>query len=133
MTNISKRKISDNEYSALEQQLTALIERMNRKSAQSFLSCVLSESEKMMLIKRVAAILMIHHGYTTYATARVLRLSTSTTNRYYTIYTSGGYEDFITGIYNQKTAGVLLKKMFKLIDNINAPLTYDRWRYIRTK
>jgi hypothetical protein len=131
MTNISKRKISDKEYSALEKQLTALIERMNSKNAQSFLSSVLGESEKTMLIKRVAAILMIHHGYSTYATASILRLSTSTTNRYYTIYTSGGYEDFITGIYKQKNASVLLKKVFKLMDNINAPLTYDRWRYLR--
>lgn len=131
MTNISKQLLPDQDQASLENQLVAVIEKMNKRSAATFLSSVLTSTEKTMLMKRLAAILMLHHGYSSYAVEKILRISPTTASKYQKQFWAGDYKDFLFELHKQSTEVAVIKKIFKLIDNINAPLTYDRWRYLK--
>lgn len=131
MTNISKQQLPPKDKVSLENQLVVIIEKMNKRAATTFLSSVITATEKTMLTKRLAAILMLHHGYSSYSVEKILRISPTTANKYRARFQSGDYDDFLKELYKQPAEMVVIKKIFKLIDNINAPLVRDRWRYLK--
>lgn len=130
MTHISKQLLPTKDAVALENQLAALIDQMNKRTAQSFISNLLTPTEKVVLIKRLAAVLMLHHGYSSYALEKVLRISSSTASKYRRQFLNGSYKEFLNCIDKKRGDAALLKKILNLLDNINAPLTKDRWRYL---
>lgn len=129
MTNISKKALKKKDADALFVQFASIISKLNTDSSQTFLQNVLTKSERIMLMKRIAAILMLSKGYSTYKVWTLLNISSSTAKHYAAQYEQGAYSAFLTSLNKPRSS--LLKEVEQLLDNIIAPMGKDRWRYLR--
>jgi uncharacterized protein YerC len=134
MTNVSKRKLKPKDKAALEQQLAAVFAKLDDSAARSFLDSMLTDAERTMYMKRLAAVLMLHRGYSPYRVWTALQLSPSTAERYALQYSIGKYDQFLSQLDQKATTKKhreLLAVIANLLDNIIAPMGRDRWRYLR--
>ncbi len=98
MTNVSKVNINTTDYKLAYQQLVLLISRLEKNNASSFLDELLTDSEKIMIVKRFAAIFMLQQDYTSYRISHTLAMSLSTTHRIYRLFESGHYNKLLSCI-----------------------------------
>ncbi len=98
MTNVSKANIDTSDYKLAYQQLVLLISKLKRNNASSFLDELLTDSEKIMIVKRFAAIFMFQQNYTSYRISHVLAMSLSTTHRIYKLFENGHFNKLLSCI-----------------------------------
>lgn len=99
MTNVSKQKLPRKEFSRLYAQLNAVIARLDKSSSAKFFNELLGEEEKIMLTKRLAAVVMYIEDNSPYRVAQLLKLSPSTAESIHHDFENGRYQaiaDFIT-------------------------------------
>jgi len=101
MTNVSKDKIGADDYKLAYQQLVLLIAKLEKNNASSLLDELLTDSEKIMIVKRFAAIFMFQQNYTSYRVSHSLAMSLSTTHRLYKLFEDGHF-DKILGCISKK-------------------------------
>lgn len=78
MARINKTKLSKEATACLLQRLDTLLAKHDRRKVGMFLEELLGKEERLMIAKRLAAIVLLHDGYSAYKTARALKLSQST-------------------------------------------------------
>ncbi len=84
MSHISKKKLKKKTYFKIKEQFVNFISGYrNKKELEDFLNEFLTETEKVMLAKRLFLILMIKKGYNFSEIERVLRISPSTVVRFW--------------------------------------------------
>ena len=98
MTNVSKNNIDTVDYELAYQQLLLLISKLKKNNAGFFLDELLTESEKIMIVKRFAAIFLFNQKYTAYRVGLVLALSLSTTHRLYKLFEDGHFDRILSCI-----------------------------------
>ncbi len=81
MTHVSKHKLGDAEQAKLFEQMYSLFARLDSKNAPFVMSELLGNEEKIMLAKRLAAILLITRGDSAYRVWTLLKISPSTADR----------------------------------------------------
>ncbi len=108
MTHISKHNLDSKIQSQLFDQFTTMFVVTEEKQLGKILNALFTDSEKIMFIKRLAIILLLREEYSTYAIAKILRVSDSTVREMRTRYTNGKY-DSLLGVPRKKT---LRKKDF---------------------
>lgn len=89
MTNVSRAKVASREYKLAEKELVKIISKT--KGATSFVDELLTESEKVMIIKRFAAVFMFERGYSPYRVSDSLAMSLSTAQRLEEKFNEEGY------------------------------------------
>ena len=82
MARISTKSLTDKERQILVRQFVSLLANKQQLHIKALITDVLSPVEQLILIKRVAAIILLDQGMSTYEVARTLKLSSSTTATY---------------------------------------------------
>lgn len=95
MTNISRRKIDSEDYRAGYTQLITTIAKLNKTNAHSLLDDLLTETERIMLVKRFTALFMFQQQYSSYRVSETLNISISTAQRLYAQYVEGHYSNLL--------------------------------------
>jgi len=78
MTNISKTNLKPEAEQKLLKQFSNLFADISSHKAQSLFEQILTKSERIMLIKRLAIVLMLEEGFSTYKISKTLKVSDAT-------------------------------------------------------
>ncbi len=92
MTNVSKNKLPDQELAKLFTQFEKVIANLENKTASPFLTELLGSEEKIMLAKRLCAVVMYIEGNSSYQVWQLLHISPSTANKIRLGYELGNYQ-----------------------------------------
>lgn len=92
MTHISKQQLDTRDLEQLFTQLSAVSSLLTKRSAGSFYEDLLGPEEKIMLSKRLAAIVMFIEGNSSYRVWQLLKMSPSTAERIKLNYETGKYK-----------------------------------------
>lgn len=134
MPHISKQKLDSKTQVKLFKQLTSLCTAVSKKGTQDFLDNLLTDTEKLMLSKRLAAVIMLHEGYSQYAVEHTLALSSSTIAKIRTEYTSGKFDSICAAFSKQKHEKEEFWHTIEVLSRLGMPsMTGDRWKFLRTK
>lgn len=115
MVHISKKQLTDKELNKLFQQLNSTLGGLDNKRSELFLSDFLGEEEKVMLAKRLAAIVMLHSEQSLYKIANTLKISTSTARKIHSGIRAGKYDRLLSAIQKDKV-GFL--ELLEAVDSI---------------
>ena len=136
MTNISKHPLDKNLEKKLFLQLIKLFSSTNRKRTGELFSALLSPVERTMLVKRLAVVIFIREGVSSYRIAKMLKMSESSVGAIRDSYDSGRFDSIIQGVSDSgfdidtflKTVEQILyigfpsragEKRWQLLDKIN--------------
>jgi uncharacterized protein YerC len=82
MVNISKKKIEENVFVSINKRFVDTIYNLgSKKSIKLFLEDILTPSEKIVLIKRLAIIFMLYEHISMYRIHKILNVSESTVKK----------------------------------------------------
>ena len=95
MTNISKKQLPRDDFQKLFQQMTGLLAKSDQTSVALFLQDLLGEEERIMLVKRFIAIVMLSEGNSSYRIWISLHLSPSTAEKIRLDYERGNYNNLV--------------------------------------
>lgn len=107
MTNISPVKIDSKEYKLYYDELTRFIGQLKNKNAQYFINELLTEAETIMIVKRFAAIIMLHRNYSPYRVSHTLSISLSTAQRIMENYEVGNYKKLLSCLKDKEVNGFI--------------------------
>jgi hypothetical protein len=96
MTNISVEKTTSSDYTLAYKELLGLISNLNKRTSPIFLDELFTASEKIMIVKRFAALVLFSHNYSSYRVASAISISLSTSQRLYQQYAQGDFERLLT-------------------------------------
>ncbi len=102
MARVSKQPLEQSYTNELVEQLAEVIGRLSANQATAFLSEFLGTEEKLMLSKRLAAVVMIHEKHTLYAVAHTLKISHATANTIKLRYDRGAYTETLRSLHKNK-------------------------------
>ena len=102
MVRISKQPLEQSYVDELTKQLAEIIGRLTATQAVTFLTEFLGPEEKLMLAKRLAAVIMIHEKHTLYAVAHTLKISHATANTIKLRYDRGTYTETLRSLHKNK-------------------------------
>jgi len=115
MVNISKELLEQTELDALFTQLNGTIGQLSAKRSELFLSSFLGTEEKIMLAKRLAAIIMLTHGQSLYKVSMALKISPTTAKNYRLSIQEGKYNILLETITKRKARYI---ELIETIDSI---------------
>lgn len=91
MTNVSKKKLPEKEFDNLYKEFNVFIGALNVSASSAFFNDLLGKEEKVMLVKRLAAVMMFIEGNSSYRVWQLLQLSPSTAEKIRLDYERGRY------------------------------------------
>lgn len=113
MTHISRKMIGAVDYKQAQKQLIRLISKLETGGATYFINELFTESERVMLIKRFAAIFMFQQEYSTYRVSQAVGISVSTSQLFHKKYLEGHFDNLLACIpKNQKSEFLSLVEDF---------------------
>ncbi len=115
MTNISKKSLSPDQENGLFEQLAKAFASKSDSAISGLLMQLLGREERIMLAKRFAAILLIHHKQSSYFIAQTLCLSPTTVGLLLERYDLGEYSKLVQ-MYKKPTPALL--EMFDTLDHL---------------
>ncbi len=105
MPHVSKRKIDEKALLALERQISSIIKCPNEKLRIRIFSELLTQTEKIMLAKHLAIVLLLKKGISLYRIAKILGISPSTAERYRVRFLRGKYKSTAEWLWKQTNEG----------------------------
>jgi Trp operon repressor len=133
MVHVSKKSLNIKIEQQLLDQFSNVFANRAKNETKDLLSALLSESERTMLIKRLASVLLIQeHSLSTYEIAKRLHMSEATI-RTMKLQAEGGKFDALYTICKRKSFNQVLfwKVVEQLLSGGLPPRTKDRWKSIR--
>jgi Trp operon repressor len=115
MTNVSKHELTQKEAHALLKQFAQLFYQRSAQTLHTLFTEVLTPAEQTMLIKRVAIIIMIHNGASTFEIARSLKVSATTVAAHNVRYQEGAYETIIKTVCGNSFD---TEKFWRVVDKV---------------
>ncbi len=112
MPHVSKRLLEKHEYVDIHKQLfktIALLARSGKTGA--VLNELLTKTEKLMLAKRLAIIIMLDKKESPYAIEKILKISPSTSARLSLSYEQGAYNELLKEIRADQGFWKLIEKI----------------------
>lgn len=129
MTNISKQPLSQQTTDKLFFQLTKLFADVSQQRASNFLDNLFTDSEKIMFIKRLAVVLLISKGQSTYRIAKLLSVSDATVRTIKQKYDQGAYGSIISATQKKAFDSEKFWKTLEVILRGGMPsMGKDRWK-----
>jgi hypothetical protein len=129
MAHISKHPLSPGKRDELFDQMNFIIGRLGKAGASLFFEEFLGPEEKIMLAKRLAAIIMCFEKNTVYRIAIVLKISFSTAERIKLNYQTGKYRSMEKILTENKHAySQLLKTLEVILQAGLPPRGRGRWK-----
>lgn len=119
MPQVSRYKMNDVLFEKLFTQFAFILAPQEIQNTKSCLSDLFTDTEKIMFVKRLAIIVMLHEGISSYQIWTTLKMSSSTVARIQDGYEQGCYTHITTALTKNKkkyntflqTLGVLLEEM----------------------
>ena len=96
MTNVNYTE--DKDYLLAFEKLSDFIARLNKVGSKDLLNELLTDAERIMLVKRFAAIVMLHNDYSSYRVSTILSISISTAQRIHKNYDDQAYHELLKHI-----------------------------------
>ena len=132
MTHVSKKLVAGKNFLGAYNQLTYVFTKLKAKSnARDFATEFLTRTERIMLTKRLAIILMTARGYSSVKIGRHLKVSTSTVLQHRRKFLRGDYVKLLSllGFKTKKNYERLWKEIERLfkIPPIAGP---GRWTWV---
>lgn len=115
MAHISKDEMPSWVRNQIEKELTTLFFATNTSTAKSLFLEVLTETELLMLAKRVVTILMLIDEQSYYRIEQVLGVSVSTSKRLHRLLIGGEYSELEKMATNNKARQELARKVGTLL------------------
>lgn len=116
MVNLNRHPLSEEDQGDLLYQFDTVISKLDLDASSLFLNELLGKEERLTIAKRLAAIVLIHEGYSEYKAALVLKLSPTTTGIIASKIESGGYDGIISLLKKKK------KNYLELLDTLDSIL-----------
>jgi len=91
MARISKHTINERDFKKLSLQLSNIIAKLTKETSEGVLDDLLGPEEKIMLTKRLAAIVMYIEGHSSYRVWKSLKLSPATAAKIQNEFNKGHY------------------------------------------
>ncbi len=113
MTNVSKVKTDSKEYTLYYNELAQFIGNLKNKNARYLINELLTEAETIMIVKRFAAIIMLHRNFSPYRVSHTLSISLSTSQRLLENYDNGKYTKLLSCLKEKEVNGFI-----SLIDDL---------------
>ncbi|MCA9357429.1 hypothetical protein H6784_02975 [Candidatus Nomurabacteria bacterium] len=131
MTHVSKQQLEPEHLDQLFIQLSSSASLLTKKTASGFLDDLLGHEEKIMLAKRLAAIVMLIEGNSSYRIWQLLKMSPSTTDKIRLNYEIGKYKNIERIIKSNKTSYEQFWKTLEIILQANMPpIGRGRWKSV---
>lgn len=131
MTHISKLTLSEEKLAELFAQMNQIMSRLDKKHAPEFMSELLGVEERIMLAKRLAAIILYIEGSSSYRVWNLLKISPSTADRMRLNYETGKYktiQKFITENKNEYSR--ILRALETILQARLPPRGKGRWKHL---
>ena len=129
MPHVSKEKVEGKVFEGFYNELVFLIVKSNSKNARLVLDDLLTNTEKIMLAKRLVAGLMFSRGCSPYQVWTTLKISSSTASRMFLAYERGDYDNVLATLREKQS-----QTIWPLIEKISRgglpPMGKGRWRAI---
>ena len=104
MPHISKRLLEKENFKDIYNQLYKIINHVVRSGkTKIIINEILTKTERIMISKRLAIIVMIERGESAYAIEKMLKISPSTVTRMSYYYENGKYDKLIAEIKKEKS------------------------------
>ena len=81
MVNVSKTKIDKHIYSKIYNQFISALINLDKRKSTTLIDDLLTEPEKIMLVKRLAVMVMLKEGLSNFTIRNLLKISPSTVTR----------------------------------------------------
>ncbi len=134
MPHISKQWVKKDVFIRINDQLIkAIIEVNDYSKARKFFSGLLTYTEKIMLAKRLAIIILLDRGVSIYKLAKTLKMSPSTLARFEQNTEDGKYKDVVSVFKKHSKAAKILEEIGNLILMGMPPRAGKRWGHIFKK
>lgn len=116
MVNINKNLLPKKDLNKLFLQLEVTIGKQNVPNTKVLINELLGYEERLTLAKRLAALVLLLEGYSQYKTAKLLKLSPTTTEKISTDMAAGRYNGTIKIIGGNK------KNYFAILETLDSIL-----------
>ena len=131
MAHISKQQLSQSQLEKLFLQLSESFAKLNAQNSSGFLDNLLGPEEKIMLAKRLAAIVMFIEGNSLYRVSQLLLISPSTAARIQTNYQKGRYREIESWFKSHHTDYEAFWKTLEIILRAGMPpMGRGRWKSV---
>ena len=131
MTNVSKKKLPEAEFDRLYLQLNVIIGSLNKNQSALFFTELLGPEEKVMLTKRLAAVVMFIEGNSSYRVWQLLKMSPSTAEVIRRDFETGRYDNIVMIFTKNKSD---YRKFWETLDVIlragMPPMGRGRWKSV---
>ena len=131
MTNVSKKKLPKVEFDRLYLQLNVIIGSLNKNQSALFFTELLGPEEKVMLTKRLAAVVMFIEGNSSYRVWQLLQMSPSTAEVIRRDFETGRYDNIVMIFTKNKSD---YRKFWETLDVIlragMPPMGRGRWKSV---
>ena len=112
MPHISKKFLQKDNFSKIQKQLYKVTNDLVRSGeSKLFFDEILTKTEKIMLSKRLAMIIMLNEGESPYAIENMLKVSPSTVYRISLSYEKGKYSGVLKEVKEQSSFWVEFHKL----------------------
>ena len=129
MPHLSKEVLDPLYLQKLFAELEILIASTTKRDSGAVLDALLTETEKVMLTKRLAGAMMYSKGYSQYQVWNLLKISPSTAERMQHTYESGHYNALLK-IVTHKNNGELWDVLELILRGGLPTMGKDRWKSI---
>lgn len=102
MVRVSRNRLGQKELDKLFDQLNHTVGKLSQRQSEQFLTDLLGQEEKIVLAKRLAAIVMLTEGQSLYKVSETLKISTSTARNFQLKLQTGRYQRLLSVIQKNK-------------------------------
>jgi len=102
MVNVSKKQLPEGRLEKVFSQVNKILGVLDAPQVDILLSELLGHEERIMIAKRLSALLMLSQGHSLYKTAEKLQISTSTAEKIYTQMKKGSFDGILALFYKKK-------------------------------
>jgi len=122
MPHISSKKLNEKIFLSIHKELIKYVSGSKLSKRAKIFNSLLTETEKIMLAKRLATILLLSKGHSYYAIEKLLNISSSTVARFDRELDQGKYKS-ITSIADTKSQ-TRQKSLLDLVAHLIHPMSY---------
>lgn len=133
MTRVSEKKVKQHVFETMSEQLIeSVLHARTKRDAKALLRELLTDTERVMLAKRFAIIVMLVHRYSFQQIQTLLSVSPDTVSRLWREIKKGNYENLARYAKNNPKKieqGTLLRFIVELAEVGMPPRGRGRWAY----
>jgi len=130
MAHVSRKKLKKHISHKIYMQLVKTISSGSMKHKEEILRELLTQTEQVMLAKRLAAVAMLAQGVSSYRVWRILGLSSATTRRFQREMDNGSYRSIAGLIKKKKDRERFWAEMEALLRMGMPEMGKGRWKWL---